>query len=64
MTSTLPPLTAFEKDGVKIVFSFDGIKENNSVTINVTATNESLTTLTDFLFQAAVPKVNYSFPIL
>lgn len=55
-TSIFPPLTAFEKDGVKIVFSFDGIKENNSVTINVTATNESLTTLTDFLFQAAVPK--------
>ncbi|XP_066155953.1 AP-1 complex subunit gamma-1 isoform X3 [Euwallacea fornicatus] len=54
--SSIPPLTAFDKEGLRILFSFDGVRENGTVTINVTATNDSLSPLTDFLFQAAVPK--------
>ncbi|XP_030755446.1 AP-1 complex subunit gamma-1 isoform X2 [Sitophilus oryzae] len=53
---SIPPLTAFEGDGLQVVFSFDSAKENNTATINVTASNHSLSTMSDFLFQAAVPK--------
>lgn len=56
ITSSIQPLTAFEKDGLTVLFSFDGVKENNTVTINVTASNHSLSTMTEFLFQAAVPR--------
>ncbi|XP_050305157.1 AP-1 complex subunit gamma-1 isoform X2 [Anthonomus grandis grandis] len=55
-TIKIQPLTAFERHGLKVVFSFPGVKENDAVTINVTATNDTLTTMNDFLFQAAVPR--------
>ncbi|XP_048518884.1 AP-1 complex subunit gamma-1 isoform X1 [Dendroctonus ponderosae] len=55
--SLAPPLTAFEKDGLKVLFSFEGPRDGNMVPISVTASNQSGATLSEFLFQAAVPKI-------
>ncbi|KAF2881761.1 hypothetical protein ILUMI_24403 [Ignelater luminosus] len=53
----VPTLTAFEKNGLKLVFSLERLPEsNNTVSIHLTATNSTLSNMTDFLFQAAVPK--------
>ncbi|KAJ8968872.1 hypothetical protein NQ317_008128 [Molorchus minor] len=52
----VPNLVAYNKDGLKIVFSLDTVPDSNTLTINVTATNHTLSTMTEFLFQAAVPK--------
>lgn len=54
-----PPLTAFEKDGLKVVFGFEGPREGNMVPISVTASNQSGATMNEFLFQAAVPRVSW-----
>lgn len=55
----MPTLTAFEKNGLKLVFSLERLPEsNNTVSIHLTATNSTLSNMTDFLFQAAVPKVS------
>lgn len=54
----IPPITAFEKNGLKIVFEFDKPPDNpHMIIINLIATNHSLAPIQDFLFQAAVPKV-------
>ncbi|GJQ75627.1 hypothetical protein Trydic_g17705 [Trypoxylus dichotomus] len=53
----VPTLTAFEKNGLKIIFALEKLPEtNNTLSINVTATNNTLSNITDFLFQAAIPK--------
>lgn len=54
-----PPITAFEKNGLKITFAFEKVPGNpsNVVSIMVTATNSLAFPMTDFVFQAAVPKV-------
>lgn len=55
----VPVLTAYEKDGLKIIFSLNKAIDSNVLAINVVATNETLSSIiTDFLFQAAVPKVS------
>lgn len=51
----MPTITAFDRDGLKIMFALEKI-ESNSISINVTASNHTLSNMTDFLFQAAVPK--------
>ncbi|XP_017778337.1 PREDICTED: AP-1 complex subunit gamma-1 isoform X2 [Nicrophorus vespilloides] len=51
----LPTLNAFDKDGLKIMFALEKM-DNNTVSINVTATNNTLSNMSEFLFQAAVPK--------
>ena len=60
-----PPITAFENNGLKINFAFEKVPGNpsNVVSIMVTATNSLAIPMTDFVFQAAVPKVrrNRSF---
>ncbi|KFM71030.1 AP-1 complex subunit gamma-1, partial [Stegodyphus mimosarum] len=54
----IPPITAFEKNGLKIIFEFDKPPDNpQMIIINLIATNYSLVPIHDFLFQAAVPKV-------
>ncbi|KAL3169965.1 hypothetical protein MRX96_015042 [Rhipicephalus microplus] len=56
-TNGIPPMTIFEKDGLKLDFAFE--KEPSSpqtAVINLTAINLSSCPMTDFLFQAAVPK--------
>lgn len=52
----VPTLTAFDKNGLKIVFSLEKMSESNMVSIHLTATNSTISNMTDFLFQAAVPK--------
>ncbi|XP_071050180.1 AP-1 complex subunit gamma-1 isoform X2 [Onthophagus taurus] len=53
----VPMITAFDKNGLKITFSLEKIPDtNNTLSINVSATNSTLSNMTDFLFQAAVPR--------
>lgn len=57
-TKSIPSITAFEKNGLKIIFEFDKPPDNpQMIIINLIATNNSLAPIQDFLFQAAVPKV-------
>ncbi|KAL9975141.1 hypothetical protein ACROYT_G012263 [Oculina patagonica] len=57
-SSGFPPMTAFENNGLKINFAFEKVPGNpsNVVSIMVTATNSLAFPMTDFVFQAAVPK--------
>ncbi|RWS14031.1 AP-1 complex subunit gamma-1-like protein [Dinothrombium tinctorium] len=56
-TKEIPSITAFDKNGLKIVFDFEkAVDVPNTVTITLTATNASDFHINDFLFQAAVPK--------
>ena len=51
-------MTAFEKNGLKIEFSFERAPNQASVVnITLSATNSNPQPLNDFVFQAAVPKV-------
>lgn len=55
----IPSIVAFDKNSLKIVFQFE--KDPNTpstIKITLSATNSWSTPMTDFLFQAAVPKVN------
>jgi len=53
-----PPVTAFEKSGLKIVFAFEKPDpQSPQLTITLTATNSNMAQLDSFVFQAAVPKV-------
>ena len=55
----IPNITAFEKNGLKIIFSFERNPSNPAVAaITLSATNSNPFPITDFLFQAAVPKVS------
>ena len=56
--AAIPPITAFEKNGLKIVFAFEKPDPQSAgVTIALTATNSNMTQIDSFIFQAAVPKV-------
>ena len=56
--SIIPPIIAFDKNGLKLEFSFERSLENPTLTIiSLTATNSSPYPIEEFLFQAAVPKV-------
>jgi hypothetical protein len=60
----LPSITAYEKNGLKIVFSLERLPENpNTTVIRMSAMNETLNPITEFLFQAAVPKVSQCYEI-
>ena len=54
-------MTAFDKGGLKIEFAFEKVPSNpaNIVAISLSARNFNPVPLTDFLFQAAVPKVSF-----
>jgi AP-1 complex subunit gamma-1 len=55
----IPSITAYEKGGVKIDFNFEKDPNNPSIsTITVNAVNSLSVPMTDFVFQAAVPKVS------
>ena len=47
-------MTAYDKNGVKVVFTFDD--SGSSVEITATYSNSNISPLNSFLFQAAVPK--------
>ena len=54
----MPTITAYDKDGLRMSFSLEKVPDSNTLTIHVVATNQMLSPMTDFLFQAAVPKVS------
>lgn len=58
-------MTAFEKNGLKIVFSFQrpNPADLSSVTVTLKASNANVAAISDFIFQAAVPKVSWSIII-
>ncbi|KAG1648991.1 AP-1 complex subunit gamma-1 [Nymphon striatum] len=56
-SNSLPEITAFEKNGLKITFSFSKSTENTDmVIITLVASNSTSHDMSNFLFQAAVPK--------
>lgn len=55
----IPPITAYSKNGLKIDFAFERSNTNPSVTvITIQASNSTEVDVTDFVFQAAVPKAS------
>ncbi|XP_061336000.1 AP-1 complex subunit gamma-1-like isoform X3 [Pezoporus flaviventris] len=53
----IPSITAYNKNGMKIDFTFERSNTNPSVTvITIQASNSTELDMTDFVFQAAVPK--------
>uniref|UniRef100_A0A8D3CHG4 Adaptor related protein complex 1 subunit gamma 1 n=1 Tax=Scophthalmus maximus TaxID=52904 RepID=A0A8D3CHG4_SCOMX len=54
---TIPPMTAYNKNGLKIDFTFERANPNpNIAVITIHASNSTEADMTDFVFQAAVPK--------
>lgn len=53
----VPTITAFDQAGLKVVFSLEKVPDSNTLNINVAAVNNTLSNMSEFLFQAAVPKV-------
>nr|XP_046201934.1 AP-1 complex subunit gamma-1-like isoform X3 [Oncorhynchus gorbuscha] len=55
--SAIPPMTAYGKNGLKIEFTFERANPNpNIAVITIHATNATEADMTEFVFQAAVPK--------
>uniref|UniRef100_A0A7N8XG12 AP-1 complex subunit gamma n=1 Tax=Mastacembelus armatus TaxID=205130 RepID=A0A7N8XG12_9TELE len=53
----IPPMTAYNKNGLKIDFTFERANPNpNIAVITIHASNSTEADMTDFVFQAAVPK--------
>ncbi|XP_016303415.1 AP-1 complex subunit gamma-1-like [Sinocyclocheilus anshuiensis] len=53
----IPPMTAYNKNGLKIEFTFERANPNpNIAVITIHATNSTEADMTEFVFQAAVPK--------
>jgi AP-1 complex subunit gamma-1 len=58
LEDALPSITAFQSATLKIVFDLrKQLGKPQETTIHATFTNLTSTTYTDFIFQAAVPKV-------
>lgn len=56
--AAIPPMTAYNKNGLKIDFTFERANPNpNIAVITIHASNSTDADMTDFVFQAAVPKV-------
>uniref|UniRef100_A0A8C9VB80 AP-1 complex subunit gamma n=1 Tax=Scleropages formosus TaxID=113540 RepID=A0A8C9VB80_SCLFO len=54
---SIPPMTAYNKNGLKIDFTFERSNSNpNVAVITIHASNSTEADMTDFVFQAAVPK--------
>uniref|UniRef100_A0A673MMT8 AP-1 complex subunit gamma n=1 Tax=Sinocyclocheilus rhinocerous TaxID=307959 RepID=A0A673MMT8_9TELE len=55
--TVIPPMTAYNKNGLKIEFTFERSNPNpNIAVITIHATNSTEADMTEFVFQAAVPK--------
>lgn len=52
--SSLPSVNAYDKNGIKIDMTFE--KQESVIMVNLNVSNKTETQVTDFLFQAAVPK--------
>lgn len=57
-SSGVPGIIAYDKNGIRLDMTFE--VHDSLTTINMLATNTSLAEVTEFLFQAAVPKVGDS----
>uniref|UniRef100_A0A4W5LMF3 AP-1 complex subunit gamma n=1 Tax=Hucho hucho TaxID=62062 RepID=A0A4W5LMF3_9TELE len=58
ISAAIPPMTAYSKNGLKIEFTFERANPNpNIAVITIHATNTTEDDMTEFVFQAAVPKV-------
>jgi hypothetical protein len=57
----IPSVTAYNKNGVKIDFNFQKVDNNlaNILDIALIVSNALAVPVTDFVFQAAVPKVGH-----
>jgi hypothetical protein len=51
-------MTVIEKNGLRIIFTFE--RQDPILLIHLQATNSTQKAITNFLFKAAVPKVNKS----
>ena len=54
-------MTAFEKNGLKVVFTFQRTPnpmDPSLIAITLNATNSTPSPMTEFVFQCAVPKVS------
>ncbi len=51
----IPPMTAIDKNGLRIIFTFE--RDDTTLTIHSKATNSTQYSITNFVFKAAVPKV-------
>ena len=58
--SAIPGMNAYEKNGLKIDFEFERSPVDGVLSINLTASNANPAPMSDFVFQAAVPKVSRS----
>lgn len=56
VSQKLPSITAYEKDGLTMTFTLEKVADTDTVSICMTATNSNSEEMTEFLFQAAVPK--------
>ncbi|XP_014672206.1 PREDICTED: AP-1 complex subunit gamma-1-like [Priapulus caudatus] len=54
LKSDIPLITVFEKNGLKVDFSFE--RNGDQLTISLAANNSSSQSMDNFMFQAAVPK--------
>lgn len=53
-------MVAYDKNGLKITFTLETFPSiPNTTAINVEARNNTALPMTEFLFQAAVPKVSF-----
>ncbi|CAH1183784.1 unnamed protein product [Phaedon cochleariae] len=52
----VPELTAYDKNGLTVMFSLVRLPNSDNMTINVTSTNHTQMEITDFLLQVAVPR--------
>ncbi|CAF4086475.1 unnamed protein product, partial [Rotaria sordida] len=53
-TSSIPSMTAIDKNGLRIIFQFE--RQDNILFIHLHATNSTKIPITNFVFKAAVPK--------
>lgn len=58
-SKSTPTIVAYEKNGLKITFTLEAFPSiPNTTAINVEARNDTVLPMTEFLFQAAVPKAS------
>uniref|UniRef100_A0A8C7L6H4 Adaptor related protein complex 1 subunit gamma 1 n=1 Tax=Oncorhynchus kisutch TaxID=8019 RepID=A0A8C7L6H4_ONCKI len=64
LSLAIPPMTAYSKNGLKIEFTFERANPNpNIAVITIHATNTTEADMTEFVFQAAVPKVSHDLSV-
>lgn len=60
LIAELPSMVVLDKSGLKITFKLERLPDiPDLLVINMSAQNSGSTVLTDFLFQAAVPRVRH-----